>query len=254
MAIAVHWNRRRHMDSLTITAAAGLRSRIESFELLANNMANASTAGYKADRESYQLYQSEEASPEGARLPLVEKTWVDFSQGTLESTGNAKHVAIDGDGFLAAEGPRGPLLTRGGQLEVKPDGRVVTKEGYELMTVEPRRIRANPSLPLEVNAEGAVSQNGALLGRLKVVAAQRDAGLAKLPGGYFALDSQQLAKLPAAKGQVRQGFLEGSNANPAESAVRMVSLLRQFESLQKAIQLGAEMNRKVVEDVARVQP
>ena len=80
------------MDPLTITAASGLRSRMDALDLLSNNLANTSTAGYKADRESYNLYMSAEAAEEATglsvRSPLVERQWIDFSQGSLQSTGN----------------------------------------------------------------------------------------------------------------------------------------------------------------------
>ena len=76
------------MDPLTIAAAAGIRARMESLELLANNIANASTAGFKADREFYDLYLGDQAGggPETTRLPLIEREWTDFSQGVLKPT------------------------------------------------------------------------------------------------------------------------------------------------------------------------
>jgi len=76
-------------------------------------------------------------------------------------------------------------------------------------------------------------------------------GLAKYGAGYFQAQPGATAT-PVAEVEVRQGRLEGSNVSPAEGAVRLVSVIRQFEMLQKAISLGAEMNRKAVEEVARV--
>src|SRR5580658_9567803 len=104
------------MDSLTAIAASGLRSRMESLDLLANNMANASTGGYKADREFYSLYTAGEAQDSGSAttMPVIVKPWTDLSQGILTPTGNALDVALNGNGFFGVSGPNGTLYTRNG--------------------------------------------------------------------------------------------------------------------------------------------
>src|SRR5947209_20523802 len=101
------------MDPMTATAASGLRARMESLDLLANNVANASTGGYKADREFYSLYAAPEAEG-GQTMPLIEKPWVDLSQGLIHQTGNPLDLALTGRGFFAVAGPNGPLYTRNG--------------------------------------------------------------------------------------------------------------------------------------------
>ena len=249
------------MDPLTITAAAGLRSRIEALDLLANNMANLSTAGYKADRESYNTYRSEAAlegwmsgtGPVQPLSPVVERQWVDLSQGALTMTGNPSDVAISGMGFLVADGPAGPVLTRGGEVRVGKDGRLTTREGYELHTIEPQRIKADPLLPLQVGPDGSVRQRDMHLGRLRIVDAPEPEALFRRQGAYFHLDADQVKTLVPASAELRQGALEAANLGSAEAAVRLVHVLRQFEVLQKAMQIGGEMNRRAVEEVARVQ-
>src|SRR5437588_2854586 len=78
-----------HMDPMTAIAASGLRARMESLDLLANNIANASTGGYKADREFYSLYAAPEAAANdtSSTMPLIERPWVDHAQGALHTTG-----------------------------------------------------------------------------------------------------------------------------------------------------------------------
>src|ERR1041385_5684143 len=106
------------MDSLTATAASGLRSRMESLELLANNVANATTGGYKADREFFSLYLAPDAqdSEPPTTMPVIERPWIDLSQGVLQSTGNSLDVALSGTGFFSVAGPAGPLYTRNGSF------------------------------------------------------------------------------------------------------------------------------------------
>lgn len=244
------------MDPLTSAAAAGMRARMEALDLLANNLANVSTPGYKADRESYSQYAAEGAFSVtlGRNFsPVVDHKWTDLSQGTFNATGDPFDVALMGPGFLVAKGPGGPLLTRGGSLQVDGAGRLVTKDGYELQSVEDRAITADRLFPITIDNTGAVHQNGRMLGRLKTVQADGIESAGKRQGGYFAVDPTALRPAPEGTVEVRQGTLEAANLGAAEAAVRLVNVLRQFETLQKALQLGGEMNLRAVEEVARIQ-
>ena len=241
------------MDPLTIAAASGLRARMDSLELLANNLANASTAGYKADREFYDLYRASEASdvPESARLPLIERQWTDYSQGRLTSTGNAMDLALDGRGFFAVNGPGGILYTRGGTLRISRNGTLETQEGYPMRDVQGRPVRLDAAQPFEISRDGAVHQAGQEVVRFDVVDFAQTAAIVKQGGNYFQM-ADTAARSQKSSAEVHQAKLEAANFSPAESAVRLVSLLRQFEMLQRALVLGGEMNRRAVEEVARV--
>ena len=111
---------------MTATAASGLRARMESLDLLANNVANASTGGYKADREFYSLYVAPEAqdSDSPTTMPVIEKPWVDLSQGLLTTTGNSLDIALNGKGFFSVAGPNGPLYTRNGGFHLAAGGKL----------------------------------------------------------------------------------------------------------------------------------
>lgn len=241
---------------MTAIAASGMRARMESLDLLANNVANASTGGYKADREFYGLYVSSaaEADPEGAgagAMPVVERPWTDLSQGVIESTGNPLDVALSGKGFLAVEGPSGPLYTRNGSLRAAPDGRLVTADGYAVRGAAGAAITVQSSTPVEIAADGTVSQNGNAVGQLEVVDFTDPSGLVKQGNTYFrANPSQQPAAVSGTT--VQQGQLEASNSGTAEAAVRLVGIMRQFEMLQKAASLGADMSKQAIEQVAKV--
>src|SRR5579864_8741501 len=109
------------MDPVSVLAAGGIRSRMESLDLLANNLANAATNGYKTDREFYSLFSSNlaEAGATGntSTLPLVDRKWTDFSQGVLQNTSNPLDMGLAGNGFFAVNGPSGPLYTRNGSFQ-----------------------------------------------------------------------------------------------------------------------------------------
>ncbi len=245
------------MDALTTAAASGLRAKMESLEMLANNLANADTAGYKGDREFYSLYLSPEAqdplAPAGSAstLPVIERHWTDFSPGTMRTTANPLDLAISGRGFFTVNGPAGTLYTRNGNFRLSPAGVLTTIDGHAVRMVGGGPLQTNSSSPLQISVDGTVSQDTAVLGRVEIVDFKDLSTLNKQGAGYFSA-SAGAAPVAAAGGEVRQGRLEGSNVAAAEGAVRLVNVMRQFEMLQKAIVLGAEMNRKAVEEVARV--
>jgi len=242
------------MDPLTAIAASGLRARMESLDLLANNVANASTGGYKADREFYSLYLAPEAadSDDPRQMPLIDRPWIDLAQGAIHSTGNPTDVAISGKGFFAVDGPAGPLYTRNGSFQLSAAGRLITSEGYPVRNTGGGALDLQSSLPFEISKDGTVIQGGNRIGQIEIADFASTTGLAKRGANYF--HNTDLATKPAAASgaSVEQGKLESSNTGSAESAVRLVSVMRQFEMLQRAVTLGAEMNRRAVEEVAKV--
>src|ERR1051325_11046780 len=125
------------MDPISVSAAAGMRARMESLDLLANNIANASTSGYKSDSEFYTLFRSEN-SDSGSTLPLIKNQWTDFSQGTLQATNEQLDFALSGRGFFSVQGPSGPLYTRSGNFRLSPAGVLVNSEDYVVRTTDGR--------------------------------------------------------------------------------------------------------------------
>ncbi len=239
------------MDPLTAIAASGLRSRMDSLEMLANNVANASTAGYKSDREFYSLYLAPEANTD-ATMPVVERPWTDFSQGTLRATGNSLDLALAGKGFFSVNGPSGPLYTRSGAFRIAPSGALVTSEGYPVRGAGGTVVNVAGSSPLEISTDGTVRQAGNIVGQLEIADFTSTAGLVKHGNNYFH-SGQAPAQTAAPPGTaIRQGHLEESNTGSAEAAVRLIGVMRQFEMLQKAVALGADMNQHAIQEVARV--
>jgi flagellar basal body rod protein FlgG len=234
------------MDQLTAMAASGMRSRLESLDLLANNISNASTGGYKADREFYSLYAEQENIHS---MPLVQKAYTDLSQGVLQSTGNQLDFALSGKGFFTVQGPNGPLYTRNGAFQVDATGRLATAEGYPLQGTN-GAIQIPGKQPIEVSGDGTVSQNGTVIGQLQISDLTSGAGVSKQGNTYFRADPGSIVRAPGSS--VQQGKLEASNTGTAESAVRLVSVMRQFEMLQKAAVMGADMDKQAIEQVAKI--
>ena len=242
------------MDPLTALAASGLRSRMESLEMLANNVANATTGGYKSDREFYSLYVAPEAARYDlpATMPVIERPWTDFSQGALRVTGNPLDLALSGKGFFSVNGPSGTLYTRDGHFRVSSNGTLVTADGYAVRGGGGAVLAVPGSSPIEISRDGSVRQNGALIGQLEIADFTSNAGLEKQGNTYFRMVDPAARPVPSQGASVEQGRLEDSNSGSAEAAVRLIGVMRQFEMLQKAVSLGAEMNQRAVEEVARV--
>jgi len=241
------------MDPLTAAAASGLQSRMDSMDILANNLANTGTSGFKADREFYSTYLAPEIAngvdSTVGEAPVVQRQWTDFAQGTLLSTGNATDLALSGSGFFAVNGPNGVLYTRNGSFRFSPQGTLVTSEGYPVRLTGGQTLQTQSTSPLQVQPDGEISQDGNVLGQLELAGFNDPSKLDKFAGAYFQSSSAATAATGA---QVYQGKLESSNAAPAEAAARMVTLLRHFEMLQHAVKIGAEMNRQAIQEVARV--
>ncbi len=305
------------MDALTSTAAAGIRSRVEALDLLANNLANANSTGYKADRELYRRYAADEAyetstgSFDPTQQPDIDSRWTDFSQGAFATTGQPLDVALQGSGFfvvtearapastpagtpagapvgaptgtatgtragtITGNGPAALFYTRDGHFRLVPveptpnqapgqpldplrRSRLETEDGLVVSGNEGKPIFLDPRLPVEFGRDGTVRQDGLVVNRLLIADPGPNTGpntgmgqqLQKRSGNYFSFDLPTVAPR-ALHAEVQQGKLEAANVTPAESAVRLINVMRQFESLQKALQIGGEMNRRSVEEVAK---
>jgi flagellar basal-body rod protein FlgF len=245
------------MDNLSIAAVSGLQSRMLSLDLLANNLANAGTSGYKNDREFYGVYSSEDATNsvdggEGTTLPTIQKQWTDFSPGTLEVTGNPLDVAISGKGFFALNGPNGTLYTRSGNFKVLPSGDIGSADGNPVRGAGGAVLHVQPAKPITISSDGMVRQEGQTIGQIEVADFKSTDSLRKQSGANFVNTDPKNPPVPAANSTVEQGKIEGSNVPVADAAMRLVGVMRQFEMLQKAITVSSDMDTKAIQEVARV--
>lgn len=228
---------------------------MQSLDIVANNIANSSTGGYKGDNEFYSVFTSESANEDSqdppTTLPMVQKHWTDFSQGLLEQTNNPLDMGIQGNGFFAVQGPSGPLYTRHGSFRMTTDGTLVNADGFAVLDQTGQAIKLTANQPLEVSSEGNLTQNGQSLGQIKLVDFKDRSAISKQGHSYF----QNISGLPpsdASGVQVYQGKIESSNVSASHGAMRLVTLTRQFEMMQKAISISNDMGRQAIEQVAKV--
>jgi flagellar basal body rod protein FlgG len=227
---------------------------MESLDMLANNLANVETGGYKADREFYSVYTSLDATADEqtgdlSTLPVIENHWTDLAQGELRNTTNPLDFAIDGDGLFGVETARGVRYTRNGNFKILPTGALATADGSTVRAQGGGQIVLQPNLPVEVLPDGTVRQGLQTVGQMEVVSFDRTS-INKEGTNYFAPFAGAVPR-PAA-GSVLQGKLEASNVGTAESSVRLIAIMRQFEMLQKAAGIANDLNTRAIQEVARV--
>lgn len=246
------------MDSVIAAAASGMRSRLETLDVLANNIANAGTTGYKADQESYGLYFGDQAMdgynegrPDAAEMPVLEQSWTDWSQGTLIPTGNATDLALTSPGFFVIDGPNGPLYTRDGHFKLSKTGVLQTQDGYPVKSVTGKTITVGLNSDFQITPQGDVQQDGNTIARISVLKASDIKSGQRAGAGYFKF-STSAQMTPVADPGLQQKTVETSNVVPAAAAVKLVSVMRSFEMLQKAVSMANQMSQKVVEEVAKV--
>jgi flagellar basal-body rod protein FlgF len=234
------------LDPLLISAASGMKSRMQSLDLLANNVANSGTAGFKSDQEFSGLFDE--------HLPVNDNKWTDFSQGSLTTTGNPLNLALSGKGFFAMNAPTGIVYTRNGDLKISKTNELETADGNTPRNVldNGKPIVVDPSQLIDIDKTGVVTQGGQTVGQMEVDSPNAPVDLSKLGNSYFIMADKNTAVPPAQNTDVLQGQIEQSNTPVVENAVKLVSVMRQFEMLQKAISLGSEMNKLATDEVAKV--
>jgi flagellar basal-body rod protein FlgG len=168
----------------------------------------------------------------------------------MRSTASPLDVALEGKGFFAVDAPSGVSYTRSGSFRLSSAGQLVTADGYPVRTSAGGRFQLTSNPPPEILPDGTVRQNGQTIGQLAVVDFDDPQALSKQGNTYFSASAN--VKPRAGSAQVHQGKLEASNVGSAETAVRLISVMRHFEMLQRAVTIGGEMNKKALDEVARV--
>jgi flagellar basal-body rod protein FlgG len=239
-------------------AAAGALVQQMRLALLANNVANINTIGYKGEKTVFRIVQDPPAqSPQPSSIltqPLSPyappfSAITDFSQGAIRSTGNPLDVAIDGEGFFSVRTPQGVQYTRQGSFNLDDRGVLVTRDGYPVLG-EGGEITLEEG-SVEIDMQGNVYLDGDEVGRLRISAFPNDSSLKKTGNGRFAV-SDQTARLNRPENTLlRQGHLELANVNPVRAMTEMIEVSRAFEAYQKVIHSADEATAKSIGDVGR---
>jgi flagellar basal-body rod protein FlgF len=244
------------VDSGYYAAFSGWLARSQALDLAAGNLANAGTAGYRAERD---YFRSAILGPDslGSQLNTTVNAFgvlggsrLDFGQGALTPTGNPLDLAIEGDGFFAIQSQQGIRYTRDGQLQRAQDGTLTTQAGEPLLDGKKQPIRV-PAGSIAVGSDGTVSVNGAIASKLGLFAFSTPQDLAAEGANrYVAVSGAQPS---AGRGAIHQGALEASNQDVIQGSLQLVLMQRQAEMMEKAVSMFSnDLDKAASEDLPRV--
>ena len=232
------------MDRLIYLSMAGAKATLQRQDTLANNLANASTTGFRGEMQAFRAVPVRGDGASTRVYALETTVGYDPSAGVVTATGRNLDVAVKGNSWLTVQALDGTeAYTRGGSFEVSNDGTLTTRSGLPVMG-DGGALQVPPNSTVSIGADGTISAKGAdgkntAIGKLKLVTPE--APLKRGDDGLFRGVAGDLSADDTAR--VQDGALEGSNVGAVESMVAMISAARQFEAQMKMIQT-AEANEK----------
>jgi len=231
-------------------ALSALRTRMQQLDQLADDLANAHTSGYRGARTIQEAVSRGEF--DGILQSAVDTASgavrIDMTRGTIQPSGRALDVAIEGEGFFVLETPEGLQYTRNGHFARAIDGTLVTADGA-IVQGEDGPIELGPG-DARIDEQGRVWSGAANVGRLKVVTVADPAALMRGQGSRLLNQGQEVTELE--EFQLRPASLEASNVAMAEGLARLTSVSRNFEALQRSIStLLNDVDGRFIDQMAR---
>ncbi len=231
------------IKGIYISAVGMMPNKLE-IDVIANNLANISTTGFKKDNIFVRILKSavldinQNGGNELSGLYITEYT--SFEQGNLKQTGNPLDLAINGDGFFVVQAPDGLRYTRNGNFILTDDGKIVNSNGYALVglggEIKLPDITDLKSLDIRITRKGEIYLNDKFIDKIKIVWFDDLSKLRKHSATSFvAGDGVNVIELSDGY-EIYQGFLEESNVNAVEEMVRMIEASRIYESNYKSVQ------------------
>lgn len=290
-----------NMDKGIYTALSGGLAKSREVELIANNLANATTPGFKRDTGTFYEYLTEvrrndsvdgvqreiqslsdpNARPTGDKSFVeLDGVYTDFRQGTLQKSGRALDMAIEGTGFFEVLTPAGVRYTRQGNFSIDSEGRLVTTSGFPVLSkatqaqvaVSDLELKGSPPVtgqvpdrqpdpqarviqlgqgPIQITEDGRILQNGGEVAALSVEEFNEPQWLEKMGNSYYRNTHPNNLKNEPAKSKIHQGFIEGSNVNPVSEMTRLIEATRAYESHMQAVKTYQDIDSKSVNEIAK---
>jgi flagellar basal-body rod protein FlgF len=233
-------------------------------DVVANNVANVNTNGFKADRSLFEEFLTSRAHEDNftgrdRRISFVHDrgTFKDFSQGASELTKNPLDVAIDGAGFLVVQTPAGERYTRDGGLKLNNQGQLVNSSGYPVLGGSGPIVFQPTDKEITIAADGnvtvleGINRVDSVRGKLRLVSFADAQKLVKEGSNLYSAGPDAVAR-PDIISQVRQGFVEKSNVNSVAEMSRMIEVTRAYTSISTMLQQQGDLRKTALEKLADV--
>jgi flagellar basal body rod protein FlgG len=244
-------------------SATGIITSAYKQDVVANNLANSESIGFKRDVATFQqrLTEAQMRGRPDLSNPLLEQlgggtfaapTLVDSRQGELEPTGNPMDVAIEGDGYFAVTDKGQSRLTRNGQFVVDKNGQLILSnaEGQPVLDPQGKPIKLLPNQPATIASDGTITQGGKAVGALGVFDVADRGKLMKKGGTLLAHGEQKLQ--PAKNATLRTEFIERANVDPAAELAELMSTQRQLEANANMIRYQDQTLGRLVNEVGKI--
>jgi flagellar basal-body rod protein FlgF len=227
-------------------------------DIIANNIANADTAGFKVEALMSKTEPLEPAMTLGGPRPVKfvvdDGVARDFTPGSLRRTDAPLDLAIEGPGFFRVRAAEGERYTRDGRFTTNPQGQLVTQAGAPVLDDGGGEITIDPEKgPVSISADGVLSQGDERIGKVGIYDFANLAVLEKTGDNLLKNTSNLQPTAIAEDARVRQGMLEGSNVRPVIEITRMIEVNRAYEQIARMMESEADLARRTVERMGRVQ-
>ncbi len=227
----------RSVNNGIYTAYSGMRAQADALDLLSNNLANLNTAGFKEEMAYFTLLNPPADNGLNSTINSSVMTLgaINSLAGSLSRTDGELDIAIEGNGFLVVQTPRGIRYTRNGNLQMNAQGVLCCSEGSPVLGTSNRPIALGPG-KIQIGENGSVLLDNGPVDQLKVVAFDNAGSLKREGNSLFAMPEGG-GKEMASDAKIKAGYLEQSNVNPVASIVRMIGIMRNFEAIKKTVDL-----------------
>ena len=249
-------------------SATGIRASSYRQDVIANNLANAETVGFKRNHAAFHerlneaMERREPESQDSLFDPmngglLASPTQIDFTQGTFDATNNNLDLALQGQGFFAVQTPKDMKLTRMGQFILNSDGFLVSANDQANKVLDPAgkpiQLQGYRSHQLMIDAHGAIhaGQDNQTIGQVGLFDVTDRNQLVKSEGGSFSAENLQQLLKPATT-TVRSGWVEGSNVDPTHELTQLMDAQRQLEANANMLRYQDQAMGRLVNEVGKI--
>lgn len=234
------------MQTAAYVALSGQIALDQRLTILANNVANAGTTGFKAEAASFDSLVDTMA-PLPASFAVQNGAHAVTSGGGLSKTGNPLDIAVQGEGFLAVQTPEGIAYTRDGRMQVLADGALVSLNGHPVLDAGGAGLTLDPSSAVNIARDGMITQNGGQVGAIGLFRIDLGKPYRRYENSAFIPEGPADPIVSFASDGVLQGFTEDSNVNPVLEMTSLIKVTRAFEALASSLEQHDSMLRNAVQ-------
>jgi len=240
------------MDNSSYVAPSRQMTLERQMAVVAGNIANMNTPGYKAEHMLFETVLERAGQP--GRVAFVQDVGLirDLGAGALETTGNPLDLALEGEGYFTLEGPAGNRYSRAGSFHLNPDREIVHTSGAPLLAEGGGRLLVpQEARDIRIDADGLVTASGIgaeaeriEIGQIQIAGFADDQAMTQVAGGLFITDQEPQRPEETA---VLQGYLEASNVNAIVEMTRMMEISRSYASTQRMLETEHERMRSSIQ-------